>query len=278
METKLYFNKKQNQYYIRVEINGKRRRKFAKVGMTEKEARAYLLPQDIYIAAVEAALELKKGSLRAGTYKMYACSLRRFKDFYAPFPDKTNVKAVTAGFLAYLRERKCTDKTILNYFRAINALTTATVEFGLTDFVLKLKTKLRPEAKPAPAFTAAEIEALKPILKTRRDMSLYCKLQYFCFIRPGEIAQLRARDFDLPNGLIYVPADVSKNRRGAHVVIPPAYTAELSAALAGAAFGILGVNTPHARRLSVNVHRLLRLLVFFFDFRLTPNKPGALSL
>ena len=100
---------------------------------------------------------------------------------------------------------------------------------------MKLKAKLRPEVKPSPAFTEAEIQILRPLVEKRRDMSLYCKLQYFCFIRPGEIAQLRARDFDLLNGFIHVPANVSKNRRGGVVVVPPAYLPELSAALAGLA-------------------------------------------
>lgn len=238
MEPKLSFNKSKNQYYISTYPNGKRRRKFAKVGMTEKEARDFLFPHlkaPDFIKALEDTLALKRGSLRESSYQQYSYRLKLFKTFYTAFADKTNVKALSAGFLSFLRERKCVDNTIKHYLISINSLASAAVEFGKTDFELKLKTKLRPEVKPTPAFTDAEIKILRPLIEKRRDLALYCKLQYFCFIRPGEIAQLKMRDFDLINGVIYIPANVSKNRKGAHVCIPPLYAAELSAALAGLA-------------------------------------------
>lgn len=251
MEPKLSFDKKLNQYYINLKIDGKRARRFAPKGTPEKEARIFLskyLTKNDFITALEETLELKKGSLRAGSYKAYVGYLRMFKSFYAPFVDKTNVKALTAGFIGFLRERKCCDRTILNYFTTINSIAAAAVDFGKTEFELKLKTRLRPETKPAPAFTSDEIKTLRPLIEKRRDMSLYCKLQYFCFLRPGEIERLRARDFDLHNGVIFVPANVSKTRRGAHVVIPPAYAAELSAALSGLApdARIVKITAQHA--------------------------------
>jgi integrase len=251
MDTKLSFDKKLNQYYVNLTIDGKRARRFAPKGTPEKEARAYLskyLTKNDFIKALEEALELKKGSLRPLTICAYAGKLSAFKTFYAAFADKTNVKALSAGFLGFLRERKCSDKTITNYFLSINSLAAAAVEFGKTEFALKLKTQLRPEVKPTPAFTSDEIKILRPLIEARRDMSLYCKLQYFCFIRPGEIAQLKMRDFDLINGVIYVPANVSKNRKGAHVCIPPLYAAELSAALSGLApdARIVKITAKHA--------------------------------
>lgn len=49
---------------------------------------------------------------------------------------------------------------------------------------------------------------------------LVCYLLYYCMIRPKELSMLTIGNIHLHDGVIHIPGDVSKNRKGANVTLP----------------------------------------------------------
>lgn len=65
----------------------------------------------------------------------------------------------------------------------------------------------------------------------RKIVSAYCQehfpilflgivLQYYCFIRPGELRRMRVGDIDIENGVILLSSDQTKNKKQENVTIP----------------------------------------------------------
>lgn len=77
------------------------------------------------------------------------------------------------------------------------------------------------------SFNDVQISELKPYLKQNIDMWLQVQLMYYCFIRPNESRLLKYNNIDLANNQIYIPAEISKNRKGGFVVVPTVLKKEL---------------------------------------------------
>ena len=54
-----------------------------------------------------------------------------------------------------------------------------------------------------------------------------CLLQYYCFIRPNELRQLKVEYVNISAGYIEVPGTISKNRKTQKVAIPTPLFTEL---------------------------------------------------
>lgn len=59
------------------------------------------------------------------------------------------------------------------------------------------------------------------------ELWLFVQFEYYCFIRPGEIIQLKVGAIDLDDEKILIDADISKNHKSEYVVIPPPFLAVL---------------------------------------------------
>lgn len=46
---------------------------------------------------------------------------------------------------------------------------------------------------------------------------------YYCFIRPGELRQLKWENVNFSSGKVYIPASIAKNRKSDHVVLPDVF-------------------------------------------------------
>jgi integrase len=71
---------------------------------------------------------------------------------------------------------------------------------------------------------------LKPIMKNQLknyfiendpEMWLFVQLEYYCFIRPGELRLLTVGAIDLDDATILIDAKISKNKKSEYVIIPP---------------------------------------------------------
>lgn len=63
---------------------------------------------------------------------------------------------------------------------------------------------------------------LNEIHRTHKMLFLSVLLLYYCFIRPEEQRRMKAHLIDLKNGTIYIPGDISKNKKSETVTIPSA--------------------------------------------------------
>jgi len=64
----------------------------------------------------------------------------------------------------------------------------------------------------------AELEAW--MLANDRALYRFTRLIYYCFVRPGELIQIRAKDVNLTERRLMVSGEMSKNRKAQYVAIP----------------------------------------------------------
>lgn len=84
----------------------------------------------------------------------------------------------------------------------------------LAENPVKGTKKLRPGEKLRDAFTAEQLRALKAYLEPRnKHFLLACLMEYYCFIRPIEMVQLRVSFVDVRKRQLFVPGTISKNKR-----------------------------------------------------------------
>lgn len=71
---------------------------------------------------------------------------------------------------------------------------------------------LREPQKMRQPLTASDLNKVKHYLERRdKHFLLAVMLEYYTFIRPGELSNIRIGDIDVKNHTIYVSADISKN-------------------------------------------------------------------
>lgn len=78
--------------------------------------------------------------------------------------------------------------------------------------ILKETAKIR---QPLTQEMLAELE--EELRHTDPHFLLACRMEYYTFIRPKELVLLRIRDLDLDNASLFVPKEVSKNKRDGKV-------------------------------------------------------------
>lgn len=64
---------------------------------------------------------------------------------------------------------------------------------------------------------------IRAFAKEDPELWLFVQFMYYCFIRPGELIQLRVGAIDLDSEKILIDANISKNHKSEYVVIPPPF-------------------------------------------------------
>ena len=54
----------------------------------------------------------------------------------------------------------------------------------------------------------------------RREFLLACMMEYYCYIRPNELYQLKVENLNLQEQSVFIPAAISKNKRDGKVTLP----------------------------------------------------------
>lgn len=74
--------------------------------------------------------------------------------------------------------------------------------------------KLPKDVKKRNALTTSELSTLQLHLnKTNKYFLLACLMEYYTFIRPVELAQIKLEHISIKDQRVYVPGEISKNRR-----------------------------------------------------------------
>lgn len=81
---------------------------------------------------------------------------------------------------------------------------------------------------PALYFQAQQVTLLKGIISHRdKQLWLFIQFIYYCFIRPGELRQLKVKDIIFSEGKIIINPSISKNKKQQFVSIPQVFLNEL---------------------------------------------------
>ena len=119
-------------------------------------------------------------------------------------------------------ERKIGPRTYNNYLIRLKSIFNALIEREhiYENPFSKIKKKPQPEKKRR-TFTNEEKQIVATYIR-ENDPWLYLGLllQYYCYIRPIELRRLRFKHFNLKQGTIHMPSDITKNKKQRNVTIP----------------------------------------------------------
>ena len=123
---------------------------------------------------------------------------------------------LVSDFLDYvLIDREGSARTRNNYLTWLSTLCSWMVEKGyLKESPTEKIKKLREEPKKREALSSGELASLQDYLgKTNKHYLLACLMEYYTFIRPIELSQIKLENINIAEQKVFVPASVSKNRK-----------------------------------------------------------------
>lgn len=121
-----------------------------------------------------------------------------------------------SDFLDYiLMDRDSSARTRNNYKVWLSSLCSWLVEKQYMDTNPCEHIKaLKEEPKRREALTSTDLRKLKNYLELHnRHYLLVCRMEYYTFIRPEELTNIRLKDISLKEQKVFVGGDISKNRR-----------------------------------------------------------------
>lgn len=164
---------------------------------------------------------------RYQTRKMYQSRVNILREYNASLPIPIKYvyqfdKAFISGFLDYVYyERETTGRTRNNYKGWCSSLSSYFIEHAwLNENPAEKIRSIEEAAKKRRALTQLELRTLKSYLsKTDKHYLLACMFEYYTFIRPTELSNVKIGDINLKEQSVYVPAEVSKNKRDGKVAL-----------------------------------------------------------
>ena len=114
-----------------------------------------------------------------------------------------------------LIDRESSSRTRNNYLTWLSTFCAWMVEKGYLkeNPTSKIK-KLKEEPKKRNALSVGELSSLQSHLnKTNKHYLLACLMEYYTFIRPIELAQIKLEHIQIKEQRVFVPGAISKNRR-----------------------------------------------------------------
>lgn len=186
-------------------------------------ARSYTL-LDVALAKYERYLQNLQ---RFKTQKSYQSRVNILKEYNNTLPIPIRYvyqfdRAFVSGFLDYVYyDRECTGRTRNNYKGWCSSLATFFIERAwLTENPAeKIKSVEEREKKRKP-LSHENLQSLKRYLSEKNPYFLLaCMFEYYTFIRPTELSNVKLGDISLKEQSVYIPASISKNKRDGKVAL-----------------------------------------------------------
>lgn len=201
------------------------RDKFLSTGEQTVESQQEI--NDITIkAAFDIAMEKKKAVTRAKTAITYQTTVNHFMEFLG---DKANESidnlnsTLCNSFIDHLIQKKFANKTLNNQSLFLSTLLNTMVKSEILK-ANPYKPTFYPEEETTHfAFTENQIKDIFTELKSYdKIMYLNAAMIFYGFLRPKELRSLRIENIKLKDNVIFLPANVSKNRISRTIeILPP---------------------------------------------------------
>ncbi|MFZ2897962.1 MAG: tyrosine-type recombinase/integrase [Saprospiraceae bacterium] len=178
--------------------------------------------------AMKIARQLKTQSKSQSTNDSYSSLISIFSTWLKSerleaLPAKAFTRFHAIRFLDHARlKRRVGGRTYNNNITLLRSIWNSLLERGYVEVNPWMQVrKVKPEAKERRTFSKKEAAAVASYT-ARENPGLFAAilLQYYCFIRPNEIRQLRRRDIDLEAGRLAIPAEISKTNKPRLVTLP----------------------------------------------------------
>jgi integrase len=212
--------------FIRDEINA-----LLKEGHTigQKETVKTLFKHLLIPDALEAAFEIKKGSIREGTWKDYVAMLKNFKKHLKQrgwVKDKIGKLTTPMGEdfldeLIKIRANKTRNNNLTNIralLRLINRREKIWTEIPGLDIPM-----LATTTNKHTVFSRAQLqENKKACLEMGEEyLWLFCQFIFYTLARPGKLRMLKVEHLDMLDDRIYIPGENAKGRSGEWIDMYP---------------------------------------------------------
>jgi len=197
-----------------------------------KQQRQELIPRNKVLPIGEVLfkmLEIKLPVLRPRTKSSYRHAAKDFLSFLDSIskssysPSSISKQDIINYSDHLLTEKRVGPKTRNNYLTYLRSLFSEMVhrEFieqnplsNVKDLAVTISTRNR-------AFDQSHINILKEeIPNVDTDLWHFVQFIYYCYIRPAEIVRLKIKHIFLKQNKIFVPAEISKNKKSEYVSIP----------------------------------------------------------
>ncbi|AEE53716.1 tyrosine-type recombinase/integrase [Haliscomenobacter hydrossis] len=157
---------------------------------------------------------------RPKSYSTHLTIVNAWFDFLGPRKGTNELAVIFFKNLQFTRNPTTYNK----YLQLLNAIL---VGIGSPHICEGIKT-LRQNPTPARYFQKFQIKKLSSAIQAK-DPQLWTFVQflYYCFVRPRELVFLRAGNVLLESEQIYIPGEVSKNKKSEYVSIPKAFLPSL---------------------------------------------------
>jgi len=234
------------RWFVYYYENGKRKRVYGSINLKKtKEGRLktantiikeYVTIQKLAYKSktqrkIEEYMASRKGFWKPKTFMDYKSKVNAFF-FWLGFDDLNNRSL--RDFFLNLMEKKKSPTTYNNYRTVLKQVLTEALELREVETRELFQGIKSVKSNPTPpsTFSMSNINRLKnEILEHMPNLWLVCQLQYYCFIRPGEIRCLKVGDIIMEEQKIIVHSTISKNKKTRYPVIPPAFINDLELAI-----------------------------------------------
>lgn len=166
------------------------------------------------------------------TIVTYCGMVRKFHEFLGDKSDSQVTMADADLFIKKLFEKKMSNKTIKAYRNNLKTLYNKYIKkFEPEGFKNPFRNSqiIKTSSRSLMYYNDLQIGLIKEYCKKNNHMLwVACLLQYYCFIRPNELRQLKVEDINIHAGYIEIPGTVSKNRKTQKVAIPDGLLPELN--------------------------------------------------
>lgn len=190
-----------------------------------KSLRSIIEAANEYLNSLER--DFTTGSIRKDTYRTYTSFIVNFINWLkATKNDNEYVlnfnASLISSFLEYIYiERKNTARTYNNYLMALRQFSKYLIQKGYkkNDATNIFSTK-RNTPKKRGLIERNEIENIfRELDQNFLELSIVCKLIYYCYIRPTELSRLQIKDVLIKDRLIYLSPEKSKKSSG-YLTVP----------------------------------------------------------
>ena len=174
--------------------------------------------------------EHKKKILKDATFATYCSYIKMLRAFNSemkkPIKDISQLtETYLSRFLDWiLNVRKNTARTYNNYINFFNTLCNYFIrqEMLQKNPAEKLnKIKRSQTTKKKNNLSDKDIQILfSRLRKHDKKFLLACYFEYYCFIRPNELYQIKIKNINVDQQTIFIPANISKNSMDGYVTIP----------------------------------------------------------
>lgn len=179
---------------------------------------------------LEKTLDFLKPSLRIKTLQTYTCKCTIFAKYCKKHKIKVVSEQYVSDFFIWLKYIGRSNATINSYKIALSRLWKTAIAQkiinGSNPFLKVPKLKEYPQgSKP---YSKSQKKELKAAISEQNPMLwLCCQFLYYCFIRPGELRNLKIGDIDLDRQKILIRGSISKNKKSEYVTIPKSFLSVL---------------------------------------------------